>query len=132
MTQVFCQNCRWTGTEKDGRPIEKAVERVLPGEVMAYCECPRCGAVCHDGSAAAKAQGPALLDALKDAVREMRALMSYGERRFGDEWWPAKDKKYCAALKDLVLKKRYDDIIAHAEPKREGAPHDHAKDGISA
>ena len=115
MVTVHCNNCSWSGSDNDCRVPDRVLERVLPGEVFPHGECPKCGALCHDAEATAKTAGPELLDALKDAVREIEALNQYGQREFGDEWWPANDKKFLRAIIDLVGKERYDDVIARAE-----------------
>lgn len=47
MTTVQCQNCDWKGDAGDVRDINHLWERVQPGEVMPYGECPECGALCH-------------------------------------------------------------------------------------
>ena len=48
MAELKCGDCDWVGRENDVRPIEKApLERVAPGEIMPWGECPECGAFCH-------------------------------------------------------------------------------------
>lgn len=112
---VYCQNCSWTDDSSKGRPVQRFHERVSPGEVVPYCECPKCGALCHDAQAGAKTTGPELLDALKDALVELRAITEYGKKVFGDEWWPAGNKQYQRAVIKLVHKDSYDDVIARAQ-----------------
>ena len=119
MPTVYCQNCDWHGDDAKCLPVVRVFERVLPGEVMPYGECPECGAVCHDAEAGAKTAGVELLEALKDAVREISALQEYGHREFGDEWWQMSDKKFARDVVDLVTKDSYDDVIARAETKGE-------------
>lgn len=48
MTKVACENCTWIGLSDRCKPIQKLSERVAPGEIMPYGECPGCGAVCHE------------------------------------------------------------------------------------
>jgi hypothetical protein len=133
MTKVYCEECQWAGTSEQCLHPERARVLIQPGEVLSHGNCPECGTSCYDAQGLARKHGPDLLDALKDAEREMEALIQYGQRRFGDEWWPAKDRKYVEALVDLVMKERYDDVIAHAEiPNLEGELHDRAENGKPA
>jgi hypothetical protein len=45
--RVSCDNCQWTGRERDCSEIVNLTQRVAPGEVMPAGECPDCGALCH-------------------------------------------------------------------------------------
>lgn len=49
--EVRCQGCDWTGTEDQvalqGAMIPDLWQRVEPGEVMPFGECPECGALVH-------------------------------------------------------------------------------------
>ena len=42
-----CQNCRKRWKLDELKPLVDVMERVAPGELMPYGECPDCGAVCH-------------------------------------------------------------------------------------
>jgi len=48
--ETKCENCGKLWDEDDLDPIEDLYERVFPGEVMPYGQCPECGAVCHAAS----------------------------------------------------------------------------------
>jgi hypothetical protein len=48
MTKVKCENCHWTGDADDCGELQNIHERVEPGEIMPYGECPECGCVCHE------------------------------------------------------------------------------------
>jgi hypothetical protein len=45
--RVSCDNCSWTGRERDCNAIDHLEQRVAPGEIMPAGECPECGAVAH-------------------------------------------------------------------------------------
>ena len=115
MVTVYCKDCFWSGPASDCKNPELALENISPGEVFAHGACPVCRGDCHDEEATARKSGPELLDALRDAVREIQAITEYGRRTFGDEWWPATDKKYIRSVLDLVSKERYEDVIARAQ-----------------
>jgi hypothetical protein len=48
--QLRCRNCDWTGTEDQlGRQlgeIHHLIEKIEPGEIVPYGECPECGCLC--------------------------------------------------------------------------------------
>ena len=46
-TAVTCGNCDWSGTADQIHPIDRFHERVTPGEVAPYGQCPDCSALCH-------------------------------------------------------------------------------------
>lgn len=45
--KCWCQNCVWTGSQVDCKPIENLTQRVAVGEPMPAGQCPKCGALCH-------------------------------------------------------------------------------------
>jgi uncharacterized Zn finger protein (UPF0148 family) len=42
-----CENCDWTGTASELKPIADLEQRVAAGEIMPAGECPECGALAH-------------------------------------------------------------------------------------
>lgn len=44
---IQCQNCGWSGEEREAQAIADLEERIWPGEEVPVGECPDCGALCH-------------------------------------------------------------------------------------
>lgn len=53
---VECANCEWTGDCTEVEAIEDFWDRVSPGEIMPYGQCPECGCLCHEKVDDEKAQ----------------------------------------------------------------------------
>ena len=47
MTTVYCQNCTWSGAENQTAFLRDVFERVPPGTIMPWGECPECGCACY-------------------------------------------------------------------------------------
>ena len=47
MTTVHCQNCTWSGAENQTEFLHDVFERVPPGTIMPWGECPECGCACY-------------------------------------------------------------------------------------
>lgn len=46
--KVVCQNCHWQGLSGTGvAPIPDLEDRLVPGDIVPACECPKCGALCY-------------------------------------------------------------------------------------
>jgi hypothetical protein len=45
--RVSCDDCEWSGRERDCEEVQSLHARVAPGEIMPAGECPECGALCH-------------------------------------------------------------------------------------
>ena len=50
--RVSCQNCDWCGRARQLKvkfpDIPDLAQRVAPGEIVPYGECPKCGALVHE------------------------------------------------------------------------------------
>jgi len=40
---AVCQACGWEGRPEDTLPVAKLFQRITPGDIMPYGECPSCG-----------------------------------------------------------------------------------------
>lgn len=46
--RVACSNCDWEAEAGEGGlPVRNLFERVEPGDIMPFCECPECGALAY-------------------------------------------------------------------------------------
>jgi hypothetical protein len=80
---VKCQNCEWTGDDSETKNIEDVFDRVEPGEIMPYGECPECGALCHGPSKTVDA-----LEEFVDCIEQTGGLVQDPDHGEGYEGVP--------------------------------------------
>lgn len=68
-----CENCGRVLDYDQLEPVMNPLQRVAPGEIMPYGECPDCGAVCHALSPTTLAEQ---LEGLKQTIRTARAWLA--------------------------------------------------------
>lgn len=57
-----CQECGWTGAVAQLEPVKDVWERVQPGDVMPWGDCPECGGCCFEAKPVPAAAGGPRID----------------------------------------------------------------------
>ena len=83
---LHCQNCDWEGTEEElGKTlteIHHLWDRVAPGEITPYGECPNedCGGMCHEREEPKQfGMAIALLGSVADGYRAIGPFPTYSD-----------------------------------------------------